>query len=311
MREAESKGRIMSKTFEETVKGGRLTFQACGRQAHVVSGRVLEPYLEIPDEIHGLVVTGIEKKAMLGSRALREAALPAQLCEIGDWAFASCRQLEKVWIPRRQIRFGRGVFKGCGNLLQIPFREEENQALSEKVSGLLAMAPVMLEAEYLLSPMEAGEEVWLEKLDARLEILLDRPDAEGYSRQVLCGEEDLMASLDLYLEERRRQKARLCYRRLLNDYGLGKGLSERVEVFLRESTKGCAYQAAWEVAFREHGSRRAYYEVFARAGCITEENFPQLLADMGERYPEMKAWLMRYREEKMRRADFFAGLSLD
>ena len=147
MREAESKGRIMSKTFEETVKGGRLTFQACGRQAHVVSGRVLEPYLEIPDEIHGLVVTGIEKKAMLGSRALREAALPAQLCEIGDWAFASCRQLEKVWIPRRQIRFGRGVFKGCGNLLQIPFREEENRVLSEKVSGLLAMAPVMLEAE--------------------------------------------------------------------------------------------------------------------------------------------------------------------
>ena len=75
MREAENKGRIMSKTFEETVKGGKLTFQACGRQAHVVSGRVLEPYLEIPDEIHGLVVTGIEKKAMLGSRALREAAL--------------------------------------------------------------------------------------------------------------------------------------------------------------------------------------------------------------------------------------------
>ena len=83
--------------------------------------------------------------------------------------------------------FWQRCFKGCGNLLQIPFREEENQALSEKVSGLLAMAPVMLEAEYLLSPMEAGEEVWLEKLDARLEILLDRPDAEGYSRQVLCG----------------------------------------------------------------------------------------------------------------------------
>ena len=62
---------------------------------------------------------------------------------------------------------------------------------------------------------------------------------------------------------------------------------------------------------KEHGQEKEYYRIFADAGCISEENFDNLLLDMGENNPEMKAWLLRYREEEMRGEDFFAGLSLD
>lgn len=301
----------MVQTFEEETGGVRLTCRAGRGGVCIAACQGAGQYLEIPGRIRGLEVTEIGKKAFLSDKNVRELVLPDKIGEIGDWAFAHCAHLERVWIPRRDIRFGRGVFKDCGKLSQILFTGQEKAEASGKLSGLLAMAPVMLEAEYLLSPMEAGEEIWLAKLDARLVTLLERPDREGYSRQVLCGEEDLMASLELYLEERRKQKARLCYHRLFNDYGLKEELRETLSAYLRENTKGCGSGASWEVLLKEHGDKKEYYQIFAKAGCITEDNFQALLGDMGERFLEMKAWLMRYQAEHGKQEDFFAGFSLD
>lgn len=301
----------MEQTFKEEAKGGSLICRIAGDGVCVVSCRAQEQRLEIPDRIRGLAVTEIGKKAFLGDKTLREAALPETVSQIGDWAFASCSRLEKIRIPRKEIRLGRGIFKGCTRLSQIFFAGEENRELSEMLSGLIAMAPVMLEAEYLLSPMEAGEEAWIARLDARLVTLLEKPDREGYSRQVLCGEEDLMASLELYLEERKKQKARLCYHRLLHDYGLSGELRERLSAYLRENTRGCGNAASWRVLLEEHGGEKEYYQIFADAGCITGENFQELLGDMGESFPEMKAWLIRYRTQSAASTDFFAGFSLD
>lgn len=302
---------MMERTFEEEVKGGSLICRITGDGVCIISGKAREQRIEIPDRIRGLAVTEIGKKAFLGDKSFREAELPETISQIGEWAFASCGRLEKIWIPRKEIRLGRGIFKGCMRLCRIFFTGKENRESSERLSGLLAMAPVMLEAEYLLSPMEAGEDAWIDRLDARLVTLLEKPDREGYSRQVLCGEEDLMASLELYLQERKKQKARLCYHRLLNDYGLSAELRERLSSYLRENTRGCGDAASWRVLLEEHGGEKEYYQIFAEAGCITEENFQELLEDMGERFAEMKAWMIRYHAKNPESADFFAGFSLD
>ena len=76
-------------------------------------------------------------------------------------------------------------------------------------------------------------------------------------------------------------------------------------------TKGCASQAAWEVVFKEHGNEQDYYEAFAKVGCLTEDNYDAILSEMGENYPEMKAYLMRYKSQNMESSDFFDLLSLD
>lgn len=297
----------MKYTGELTVKGGSLSYLIKGDEVQVDDCRVTETIFVIPDRIEELPVTAIGKKAFLGKKLLSELILPDHLREVGDWAFAHCDRLEKVYLKKRPIVFGKGVFKDCRKLSRIYFKNEQN----ESIAGLLAMTPVMLDAEYLLSPMEAGEKIWLEKLDARLITLLEKPDEEGYLKQVLCGEEDLMASLEYYLIGRRGEKAQLCFSRLLNDYGLKQELGQYLRDYLKQNTKGCEYEAAWETVLEEHGQDKEYYQIFADAGCINEENFDSLLLDMGENNPEMKAWLLRYREEKMREEDFFAGLSLD
>lgn len=298
---------MAGRTGELTVKGGSLSYLIKNDEARVERCRVLSSVVEIPDEIEGFPVTVIGKKALLGEKLLEELFLPVKVREVEDWAFARCDRLRRVSMPRRQILFGKGVFKDCRKLSRIDLNGTENK----KIAGLLAMTPVMLDAEYLLSPMDAGERIWLEKLDARLLTLLEKPDEEGYLKQVLCGEEDLMASLPYYLAGRRREKAQLCFLRLLNDFGLKEELRNDLREYLRENTKGCEYEAAWEIVIEEHGQDREYYRIFAEAGCIREENFDGLLLDMGENTPEMKAWLLRYREEEMRGEDFFAGFSLD
>lgn len=297
----------MKCTSELTVKGGSLSYLIKDGEVQVDNCRAAETVFVIPDRIEDLPVTVICKKAFLGNKRLSELVLPDPLREVGDWAFAHCDGLKKVYLKKNPIIFGKGAFKDCRKLSRIYLKEEQD----EKTAGLLAMTPVMLDAEYLLSPMEAGEDIWLSKLDARLLTLLEKPDEEGYLKQVLCGEEDLMASLEYYLIGRRREKAQLCFLRLLNDFGLKQELRQYLFTYLKQNTKGCEYEAAWETVLKEHGQEKEYYRIFADAGCISEDNFDSLLLDMGESNPEMKAWLLRYREEEMWGEDFFAGLSLD
>lgn len=298
----------MNRTGELEVKGGSLSYLISGDEVQVVLCHVKDAVFEIPDRIEELPVTVIAKKAFLGSKCLRELILPEELREVGDWAFAHCDRLGRVFLKKKAISFGKGAFKDCRRLTEICCMDGcENK----KLAGLLAMVPVKLDAEYLLTPAKVGEKAWLEMLDARLLTLLNKPDEDGYLRQVLCGEEDLMASLELYLQDMHREKAELCYTRLLNDIGLKESLKKYLQDYLQQNTKGCEYEAAWEVICREHGQERDYYQVFADAGCIREDNFDSLLLDMGENSPEMKAWLLRYREENMKSDDFFAQFSLD
>lgn len=297
----------MKHSGELEVKGGSLVYQVNTDKVQIEQCHVRESVFEIPGRIEGFPVTGIMKKAILSSKILRELYLPKEITEIGDWAFAHCSSLEKVRLPKGYISFGKGVFKDCSRLNRIYIQGQEN----EKLAGLFAMVPVMLDAEYLLSSMEAGEEIWFEKLDARLLALLDKPDEEGYLKQVLCGEEDLMASLEMYLENRRREKAALCFVRLINDTALKQDLRQHLQRYLQDNTKGCDYEAAWEIVLKEHAQDKEYYRTFAEAGCITEDNFDGLLLDMGESNPEMTAWLLRYRKEHMGGEDFFTSLSLD
>lgn len=281
----------------------------------------------IPEEIAGYPVTEIGKKAFLSKKRLRRVTLPRSIREVGDWAFAYCDSLREVCLPGKEIRFGKAVFLECGNLRRISVREDEDEEKSgfqregffsgdggEKSRfqpELLAAAVGRLEAYYLLDIPAVGSREWLEKWDAGLASRLRTPDQEGYSRQVLCGEEDY-GSTDLaaYTGGRRREKVRLALLRLLFSEGLSETFRGELERYLLEHTRGRETDETWRVILEEHGEDRDYYKLFAELGCLTEENLGDILADIGERYPEMKAFFLRHREQTQAGADFFAGLEL-
>lgn len=271
--------------------------------------------LEVPEQIEGLPVTAVGKKAFLSRKNLRRVMLPVTIDMIGDWAFAYCDHLAEVVLPYREIRFGKAVFMECGDLQRILAELQTLERPEEEFPAeLLAAAVTRMDAAYLLDMEAAGTEEWLGKWDARLLTLLHTSDQEGYSKQILCGEEDY-GSTDLaaYMSGRRKEKVRLILLRLLFCQGLSVKLKKELESYLRAHAKGEDNEEAWQVILTEHGNHREYYSLFASIGCVTEENLNGILEDIGEDFPEMKAYFLRtccYREESCDTADFFEGLEL-
>jgi len=266
--------------------------------------------VQIPAYIAGMPVTGIYKKAFFNSRFLVSLTLPDTLVEIGDWAFAHCPRLTQVYLPHKAMKLGKSLFIGSERIEEICLMPES--CGSEDVSVLLASAVTLLDAEYLVTTSEAGSDEWLRKWDSRLLEIVGRSDQEGFTKQILCGEEDY-GSTDLgkYETERRKEKVRLCFTRLLHPCGIQERTKEALTAYLLEHTKGRNSEETWEVVRTEYAHKREYYEFFAKIGGVTVDNFDAMLESLGERQPELKAYLMRYKEEHLGYTDFFDSLSLD
>jgi len=173
--------------------------------------------VRMPEEVDGRPVREIARKEFLSKKNLRKITVPACVTEVGDWAFAYCDNLHTAVFEGRPV-FGRAVFLECKGLrfLYVGTTPENAESDAQAVAALLAAAVTVADAPYLLDAKEAGSAEWLQKWDARMQVILESPDTEGYSKQVLCGEEDYGSTdVSAYLRSRRRNKVRLAMLRLL------------------------------------------------------------------------------------------------
>lgn len=277
----------------------------------------------VPEEIEGFLVKAMEKKTFLSRKQLRKVILPETIEEIGDWTFAYCTNLEYVWLPRKEMKLGSRIFMECPNIKRIYAyelgtdrgrvggKQTNGEGEESQRAALLAASARMLDAEYLMYPAEVGTESWIRKWDARMNAVMDEEDGEGYTKMILCGEEDYGNSLEEFVKNKRKSKVRLALLRLMNPIGLSGEMEEKLRDYLVSHTKGCASEESWEVLLMEYGHEQEYFEMFADIGGVTEENFDAVLTDMSGEYAQMKAFLIRYKANRMENRDFFDGLSLD
>ena len=292
-----------------------LTFEIQEGSAAVVDAEKSITKLFIPEVLDNeavssvatSTVTSIRKKAFLGCKQLSEVFLPDSLKGIGEWAFASCDRLSEVHMSAGPCVFGQGVFKNDKKLKRIWIKGK-----SEAGAALLAGAVSVMEAEYFLTPEQAGSPEWFLKWDQKLENVLKLADDEGYHLYVLCGEEDLHFDYDEYLEFTRRKKAGLCMLRLLWDEELSEGLRGILSDYLRGHTLGQESQAAWDAVVSEHGDDLSYYELLIKLNCITSDNLEAALLGLSDRHAEAKAFLLNHfnRGRDNQTEDFFDSLLL-
>lgn len=308
------------KEWEFPIPGGslyceKIESEQTGSGIRITRMQGLAGEVEIPERIEGVPILAIGRKAFLSKKNLRKVTVPGTVTEVGDWAFAYCDHLHTVRFVHEgeadgkseeksgagtKLRFGKSVFLECHNLRYVYVKDG-----SESTAALLAAAVTTAEAPYLLDAQEAGSREWLEKWDARMFAVLHSADEEGYSKQVLCGEEDYGSTDKVAYESgRRKVKVRLLLLRCLYPEGLAPERRSEMEAYLREKDE------TWQVILKEHGEDQAYYKLFTDLGCVTEDNFDALLREVGEDCPELRAYLMRYKEEVLGYSDFFAGLQL-
>ena len=287
------------------VIGYRLTTDDAGRTvASVNSHRGRDVELHIPAYIDDsaddrIPVTEIDKKAFLSDKYLHEVTVPDTVTRIGEWAFAGCRSLRSISLPRG-IDAANGAFKDCIELRQVDLRGDEPTGSSADVGYLLAAVIELMDDRFLFDLKEAGSPDWIAGWDMRMDTILAEPDEEGFSALLACGEEDYEGrdnTLDAYLSRRRRRKIRICLVRLLHDAALSDERRERLGSYLYEHRAGTEHPDAWRVVLEEHGDEEEYYDVLRRYGCIDDAAIGVMLSDMGDSHAGMKSYLIRLSSE--------------
>ena len=258
-------------------------------------------YLDAPaaGTADSIPVTVIDKKAFLSDRYLHEVTVPDTVTHIGEWAFAGCRHLRSVSVPRG-IGVANGAFKDCTDLRRVDLRDGQTTSAHSDTGYLLAAVIQLMDDRYLFDLKGAGSPDWLANWDMRLDSIMSEPDEEGFSALLACGEEDYEGrdnTLDAYLTRRRRRKIRLCLVRLMHDHGLNEERRARLGAYLYEHRAGTEHPDAWQVVLDEHGDEEEYYDALRRYGCIDENAIRIMLDDMGDAHAGMKSYLIRLSSE--------------
>lgn len=297
----------------ENTDGGQIVLVPYKKGYAVRRYRGVGEQVCIPSLIDQKPVTAIERKAFLSCKTIKEITLPDTVEEIGDWAFAHAEQLRMITIPHRVLTKGKELFLGCKRLREIVLCGSD-RCSDCGLGRMLALAVTVLHDYVLFDPPEVGTDAWVRRWDEKLLDLIELDDLDGFEELWTCGEEDYEGKdydIQSYPVEKRKMKLRVVYFRLLHPYKLSADMDNRLQEYLRRHTKGTQTPEAWELIVEEHPQELAYYQIFAASGGITEQNFDSLLEDLRDSSAEIRAYLLRYKEEHFAGKDAFAAFELD
>lgn len=268
----------------------------------------IDKNLVIPDKIEEKPVIRIDKKAFLSCKTLRQIILPDDIEEIGDWAFAHAENLRNIVIPRRNLSRGKELFLGCKRLKSIELRNMPDEYRDKGLERMLSLGVTVLHDYFLFSLMDVGNDEWIRRWDEKLMALIELDDLDGFEELWTCGEEDYEGKdydIKSYPVEKRKMKLRIAYFRLLNPYKLDNGTKEKLQNYIKDSKE------AWDIIMEEHRNELDYYKIFTESGAATDNNFEQIITDMEGVAAEIKAFMLRYKEENFMKKDVFSDFELD
>ncbi|MCM1040712.1 MAG: leucine-rich repeat domain-containing protein [Ruminococcus sp.] len=261
--------------------------------------------LSIPSQMGAFPVSAIGKKAFWGNSYLRHVLLPDTIEEVGDWAFSGCSALHTVKMNGQKILFGNHVFQKTEHLREISFAGS-----SPAVNRLLAAAVTILGAEYLLDPLAAGTDSWYHSLDARILTFIKESEDSVLKELVYCAEEDMMAKQEACLRKQAHEKARIAFLRLAYSDKIADDMFEELAEYLRRRTIGCAEQTAWEVVRETTDDQKSYCDILLKTGAIHTDNFQKALDDLGEEAVELKAYLLKKKQDRIQKKALWESLEL-
>jgi hypothetical protein len=238
----------------------------------------------------------IPKKQFMGDNSLRQYVVPQGVTEIGDWAFAGCKNLVWVAIPESMERIGREAFASCAKLEAVYCYRETVEQKEEQVAELMALALRFFpETTEMIFPQKAGRHQWLCDWDKACRRFLDRPDEEGFRPFLAGGEEDYEdeeEKREEYCRAKRLIKANVILKRLLLEEEVeGCCLPEEENLYFKRKLQ--ENDMALEV-FRECVNKPALVvKIYEEAGILTQETYRKVLETLPKERVELRAILLQ------------------
>lgn len=263
----------------------------------------------------GHTVEKIAPKAYLNCRQVKVMVLPETVREIGDWAFAHMKRLETLYVPAREVQFGKKVFMGCESLVQIIPGQAQ---VYEGIPYFLATS-VHMYGERLLDLALAGDKEgqwkWLLEYDEALLSYLKLPQEYGYE-PVFIGwfdVEDVDDQRIRYIVNRKKNMIRMVFQRFAFSENLTTEKEEAFRDFLLGRTDPEIPGLVAELFGEEDDTFSQTPEavrIWQRIGGFAVIAARELLAGMPQADPEVRAFLMEVIAGEASEDDFFEGLAL-
>lgn len=296
-----------------TTENGNLVYEERKDGIAIKRYRGIGLDIKVPETIDGKEVVAIERKAFLSCKTIKSIELPETIVEIGDWAFAHAEELRYITIPSHGISKGKELFLGCKRLRHIYVNGRE-ELKDNGVSMMLASTVTILHDYFLFDVTQINDQEWVNRWDEKLLKLINLDDLDGFEELWTCGEEDYEGKdydIKSYPVEKRKSKLRVVYFRLLHPYMLQEKIKEELSSYIRKHTKGTDEPESWEIIITEHPEELEYYQIFTDSGAVNEENFDGILADMQSVNAQMKAYMLKYKDDHFTKKDAFAAFELD
>lgn len=259
--------------------------------------------LALPEyPFEGVRLTAIGKKAFLGKKTLRKLSVPSSVKSVGDFGFAHCSNLKELEMPLCEA--GDGIFTGCSSLEKVSF-----PGMSEDKAALFALS-VRFSGPARLSDVEELDAEWFIRFDAWISSFLLQADDEGFTNQILCGEEEVgLSDRDAYMSGQRVIKASLCIQRLLHPEGLLPNYEKAFTEYIYSHRQGSENGNESWLAVRDNYPDKAHFGILEKYGCVDDENRRVMMKSLGDDKQELKSLLMKNAgNEAFDR--FFSGLEI-
>ena len=229
----------------------------------------------------------IEKKQFFGNRSLTHYVIPKGVKEIGDWAFACCRELVWVAFPESVEKIGREAFASCDKLKAVYYYRDSIERKETELADLLAVSLRFFdENSRLIVLRKEGRDVWLPAWDEACKTYIEKPDDLGYRPFWAGGEEDYEDENKAYMEYcrmTRYRKALVILKRLLVE-----GDDDRA-YFLRKFREN---DMALECLCGQIDRPFKVLKIYEESGSLTRENCLAVLDKLPRESVELRALLL-------------------
>lgn len=262
----------------------------------------------------------VEAKAYLGRMDIYELRVPCCVTRIGNWAFAGMRRLERLWLPARDIEFGKCVFDKCESLKEVFLYDEHDPTGAVNSSSARVLADYLTRVRGSTAAWSFCGGMWNKYLcgdgdadnaseyDRELLRYIEAPEEDGFEPMWFGGEEDYddtTTNVEKYRHAKRMERTGVIYNRISQKVGLCVQSREELLAALRRMMPD-----TFTYLCEREPENTEYFCSFIEAGCVGEDTLPYIHTFCHMLSTENNARLLAYERKLTNTSAVFDRFSL-